>query len=104
MGNFNKDQDTPLAFIEIIAPAKSHIKIISPSACFECENKPCTFYCPTRVYWWEDKRIQINYSRCIECGACPYGCPLHNIAWEYPPGGQGVLYGLATEKNSSRYK
>jgi ferredoxin like protein len=31
----------------------------------------------------------VDYTRCIECGTCPFGCPNGNIHWKYPPGGYG---------------
>ncbi|MEC9489220.1 MAG: 4Fe-4S dicluster domain-containing protein [Halanaerobium sp.] len=93
MGNFNKYKGSPFANVEINPAEESHISIMKPDTCLDaCENKPCTYYCPTRVYWWEDNMIQVDYTRCIECNACPYGCPHDNIAWEWPPGGYGVNY------------
>lgn len=92
MGNFLKNHDSPLNYVLIEPAPESHIKIKNPAICRECENKPCTYYCPTRVFSWEDALL-IDYRRCIECGACPYGCPSENIAWQYPAGGYGVKYG-----------
>ncbi|MGI6704492.1 MAG: ferredoxin family protein [Clostridia bacterium] len=93
MGYFNKTQRDPLELVTIIPDEKPHIFIKKDSVCIkECENKPCTFYCPSRVYYWEDDSIKVLYERCIECGACPYGCPYDNIAWQFPGGGFGVVY------------
>lgn len=100
MSNQIKNEDSVFKFMNIKAYDNSHIEIKDAAKCLTCENKPCTFYCPTRVYSWEKDFININYTRCIECGACPFGCPLDNIAWHYPPGGYGVVYG-DTKKTST---
>lgn len=95
MDNFIKIADIPLDFLKIKSDGVSHIFIRNLRLCSEqCEKKPCTYYCPTRVFCWDDDamKIQITYSRCVECGACPYGCPHGNIDWRFPAGGYGVLY------------
>ncbi|SJZ88091.1 ferredoxin family protein [Selenihalanaerobacter shriftii] len=95
MSNFLKDQKSPLDSVEIIADDISHIDIKNKKVCLKkCENKPCTYYCPTRVYSWsgEDTEIKVDYTRCVECLACPQGCPYNNIAWQLPKGGYGVNY------------
>ncbi|MCK8823866.1 ferredoxin family protein [Fuchsiella alkaliacetigena] len=95
MRNFNKEQSSPLDYVDIKVDDESHISIKKKEVCLEkCENKPCTYYCPTRVFSWQGKQneIRVDYQRCIECLACPYGCPYENIAWEYPHGGYGVIY------------
>ena len=70
----------------------THISIKDPAACRECEEKPCTFICPSGVYWWrQDKQeLEIRYRQCLECGASLLLCPRDNIRWSYPPGGFGV--------------
>lgn len=99
MNNFDKSQKNFLKNTTIKKADKSHIHIRDEEVCLnECENKPCTYYCPTRVFFWEDNIIKINYSRCVECGACPWGCPYHNIDWSFPPGGYGVKYEGKTGK------
>lgn len=93
MGDLKKFQRNPLELVTIIPDEKPHIFIKDDRVCItQCENKPCTFYCPSRVYYWKDESIKILYDRCIECGACPYGCPYDNIAWQFPSGGYGVVY------------
>ncbi|GAB6098586.1 ferredoxin family protein [Halanaerocella petrolearia] len=95
MANFLKSEEAPLKYVTIKVDDKSHIHIKNPQVCLtECENKPCTYYCPTRVYSWdgETNKIKVNYARCVECMACPYGCPYENIAWQFPEGGYGVNY------------
>lgn len=93
MSNFLKSNENPLQSTIIKKADKSHISIRNDDICLnECENKPCTYYCPTRVFFWTDEEIKIDYGRCIECGACPWGCPYENINWSFPPGGYGVTY------------
>lgn len=93
MSNFNKSKRDPLKVTIINVNDTSHIAIKNDNTCLEkCENKPCTYFCPTRVFYWEDNSIQILYNRCIECGACPFGCPYDNIDWHFPNGGYGVKY------------
>ena len=95
MGNFIKTNQNPLKYVRIKVADHSHIYLRDKQRCQrECENKPCTYFCPTRVYSWsgEDKEIKVDYQRCVECGACPWGCPYDNISWSFPPGGYGVHY------------
>lgn len=95
MSTFNKNNQNPLNDVIIKTAEKTHIQIINKNTCIDnCENKPCTYYCPSRVFSWsgETQKINIDYERCIECGACPWGCPYDNIFWEFPPGGYGVCY------------
>lgn len=93
MSNFKRSNEDPLTTVEIIKPKESHISIKKKNVCLKkCENKPCTYYCPSRVFSWKDEEIKVAYERCMECGACPWGCPYDNISWRYPPGGYGVNY------------
>ncbi|HHV71914.1 MAG TPA: 4Fe-4S dicluster domain-containing protein [Clostridia bacterium] len=92
MTKFKIDSSDPLSSTTIKADSKSHISIKNRALCLKCENKPCTYFCPSRVYSWENNAIHINYKRCIECGACPFGCPSENIYWQFPRGEFGVCY------------
>ncbi|MCL5958290.1 MAG: 4Fe-4S dicluster domain-containing protein [Chloroflexi bacterium] len=72
-----------------------HLAIISQDVCrTKCSNRPCTFFCPARVYEWEesDAKMTVGFENCLECGACRIGCPHQNIDWRYPRGGVGVTY------------
>ncbi len=97
MTTFDKNNKNPLEDVTIKVAKTSHIYIKNDKTCLDdCENKPCTYYCPSRVYSWsgEEQEIKVAYERCVECGACPWGCPYDNIKWEYPPAGYGVCYML----------
>ncbi|MCK8827803.1 4Fe-4S dicluster domain-containing protein [Natroniella acetigena] len=95
MPNFLKNNQSPLEYVTIKVDDQSHINIKDQKKCLnQCENKPCTYYCPTRVFSWDEQsnKIRVDYSRCIECLACPFGCPLNNIDWNFPRGSYGVIY------------
>ncbi len=88
-----KNEENPLNFVKIVPDDQPHIWILNDNLCLtECDNKPCTYVCPSRVYYWEDQSIKILHTRCIECGACIWGCPYENINWNYPRGGYGICY------------
>ncbi|UMZ75328.1 ferredoxin family protein [Natranaerofaba carboxydovora] len=74
----------------------THIKIRNPELCKnKCEKTPCTYICPSDVYYTTENKstyIQIDYERCVECGACIIACPYENIDWHYPPPEYGVFY------------
>lgn len=75
---------------------ESHLLIIDNAVCARhCSKKDCTFFCPARVYEWQDGRIVTGYEGCLECGACRIACPQGNIQWRYPRGGFGVQFRLA---------
>ena len=71
----------------------SHIALRNTKDCqAKCNEKPCTFICPSQVYNWTGEEIDIDYDRCIECGACILACPNNNISWDYPRPGFGITY------------
>ncbi|MGM0501379.1 MAG: ferredoxin family protein [Bacillota bacterium] len=91
----NKKTTDFLKHITIKVAPKSHIKIADSKVCLQqCQEKYCTKFCPTNVFHWskEEKKIIIDYHNCIECLACPFGCPYQNISWKFPPSSYGVEY------------
>ncbi|UCH83627.1 MAG: electron transfer flavoprotein-ubiquinone oxidoreductase [Candidatus Latescibacterota bacterium] len=82
----------------------SHLKILRPEVCIEkCVDTyryPCNRFCPAKVYEMlkdEDSgelRLQINFTNCVHCQTCDIKCPLNNIRWTPPEGGQGPNYTL----------
>lgn len=71
---------------------ESHLAIIDPAVCLKCADRPCTTFCPAKVYSWDDNRISIAFEGCLECGTCRIGCPFANIRWRYPKGGFGISH------------
>ncbi len=71
----------------------SHLKIKDSENCVKCEKKQCTYACPSDVYVWDGKLINIAHADCLECGTCRIVCSeFDNIEWSYPRGGFGVSY------------
>jgi len=74
----------------------SHISFINPSECEPCEANhgchPCESFCPGEVYRAEDHRIILSPSNCVHCQTCRVKCPMQNIRWEVPEGGEGPKY------------
>lgn len=77
----------------IVDEKESHLKIISPEKCEQCEKKQCTYACPSGVYEWDGKQITVAYADCLECGTCRIVCSeFNNIEWNYPRGGFGISF------------
>jgi electron-transferring-flavoprotein dehydrogenase len=82
----------------------SHLKILDRQVCFDsCVDTyryPCNRFCPAKVYEMvreEDSgalRLQVNFANCVHCQTCDIKCPLGNIRWTPPEGGQGPNYTL----------
>jgi electron-transferring-flavoprotein dehydrogenase len=82
----------------------SHLKILDAAACIDtCVDTymyPCNRFCPAKVYeMLKDEvtgglRLQINFTNCVHCQTCDIKCPLNNIRWTPPEGGQGPNYTL----------
>jgi len=73
----------------------SHLIITDPAVCRRCAKlfqSPCTVFCPTEVYSRKGEAIRISATNCIHCGTCAIKCPLHNIVWTPPEGGEGPRY------------
>jgi electron-transferring-flavoprotein dehydrogenase len=74
----------------------SHISFIDPAECEPCEAgygcHPCESFCPGEVYRVEDHRIMLSPSNCLHCQTCRVKCPLQNIRWRLPEGGDGPKY------------
>ena len=77
------------------ADTVSHLIIKDETVCANCKEKPCTEFCPARVYEYKDDHIVVGFEGCLECGACRIACPHDNIDWNYPRGGFGVQFRLA---------
>ncbi|MBU2809486.1 ferredoxin family protein [Acidithiobacillus ferrooxidans F221] len=72
-----------------------HIHIINPEVCADnCSAQSCTYVCPAGCYVADEKGdITLTTDGCLECGTCRIICnDHHNVAWEYPRGGHGILF------------
>jgi electron-transferring-flavoprotein dehydrogenase len=82
----------------------AHLKILNHDVCLDtCVDTyryPCNRFCPAHVYEMlrrEDTgelRLQVNFTNCVHCQTCDIKCPLNNIRWTPPEGGQGPNYTL----------
>lgn len=82
----------------------SHLKILNRSLCLDsCKGVyeyPCNRFCPAKVYEMIRKEdsgelfLQVNFANCVHCQTCDIKCPLDNIRWTPPEGGQGPNYTL----------
>ena len=72
-----------------------HLKIGDAAKCDECQRRfgaPCTRFCPAEVYRLEDGKLEIDFSNCLHCKTCRIKCPMGNIDWTFPQGGDGPRY------------
>jgi electron-transferring-flavoprotein dehydrogenase len=80
----------------------SHLKILDRDVCInQCVDAylyPCNRFCPAKVYEMlrEDGSgklfLRVNFTNCVHCQTCDIKCPLNNIRWTPPEGGQGPKY------------
>ena len=79
----------------------SHLKVLDTTKCYDtCVSKfryPCNRFCPANVYEMIRSdggalRLQVNFANCVHCQTCDIKCPLDNIRWTPPEGGQGPNY------------
>ena len=73
----------------------AHMTILDPSACLTCEvdfANSCTSFCPGQVYRWDGEKIVLSPSNCLHCMTCAVKCPLGNIRWLPPEGGEGPRF------------
>ena len=76
-----------------------HLKVLDPAKCDECRVRfgaPCTRFCPAEVYRMDGAeaacRLEIDFSNCLHCKTCRIKCPMGNIDWTFPQGGDGPRY------------
>ena len=72
-----------------------HLKLSGAAKCEECEKlfgSPCTRFCPAEVYRREEGSLRIDFSNCLHCKTCRIKCPMENIEWTFPQGGDGPRY------------
>ena len=70
-----------------------HISIELEVCRTRCRLRPCLYVCPAHLYALDpDRRVQVNWEGCLECGACLVACQDKALTWHYPRGGFGVQY------------
>ena len=72
-----------------------HIRLRDTAKCGECERRfgsPCTRFCPAEVYRIDDGALRIDFSNCLHCKTCRIKCPMENVEWTFPQGGDGPRY------------
>lgn len=85
--------EDPLDNLLIDVDKKPHVYIIKQITCgSNCPEHACTNFCPSQVFSWKNNKLEVDYTRCVECGACQYSCINQNIHLEYPRGGFGVVF------------
>ncbi len=73
----------------------SHMTVLDAAKCVTCEAdyaNSCTHFCPGQVYRWDGERIVLSASNCLHCMTCAVKCPLENIRWLPPEGGEGPRF------------
>ncbi len=73
----------------------AHMAILDPSRCLTCEDdyaNSCTSFCPGQVYRWDGEKVTLSPSNCLHCMTCAVKCPLDNIRWQPPEGGEGPRF------------
>ena len=69
----------------------AHMTIPDPGACLSCADEhaaSCGSFCPGQVYRWDGEKIVLSPSNCLHCMTCAVKCPLDNITWQPPEGGE----------------
>lgn len=85
--------DDKLFKVKFVPDSACHLNP-DPEKCAICESKICTYFCPAKVYEWdeENKKLIVGYENCLECGACRIACEHKCIDWTYPKGNKGVTF------------
>jgi electron-transferring-flavoprotein dehydrogenase len=71
---------------------------ICATRCVEEFGNPCQHFCPAGVYEMVEgdtssgKKLQINFSNCVQCKTCDIADPYEIITWVPPEGGGGPKY------------
>ena len=73
----------------------AHMTIGDASTCLGCADDyaaACQAFCPGQVYRWDGEQVVLSPSNCLHCMTCAVKCPLDNIAWQPPEGGEGPRF------------
>jgi electron-transferring-flavoprotein dehydrogenase len=73
----------------------AHMAIVDPTRCLRCADAyaaSCQSFCPGQVYRWDGDKVVLSPSNCLHCMTCAVKCPLDNITWQPPEGGEGPRF------------
>jgi len=73
----------------------AHMVIPDPAKCLACADDyaaACGSFCPGQVYRWDGETVVLSPSNCLHCMTCAVKCPLDNIEWQPPEGGEGPRF------------
>ncbi len=73
----------------------AHMTILDLERCVACGadfDHSCTHFCPGQVYRWDGEKVVLSASNCLHCMTCAVKCPLENIRWLPPEGGEGPRF------------
>jgi electron-transferring-flavoprotein dehydrogenase len=73
----------------------AHMTIGDPARCQTCAEDyaaSCQSFCPGQVYRWDGEKVVLSPSNCLHCMTCAVKCPLDNITWQPPEGGEGPRF------------
>jgi len=85
--------DNLLAKVKYKPDNQSHL-LPDNNICKTCNNRVCEYICPAKVYEWneENKKLEVLFENCLECGACKISCPYKAIDWKYPKPNKGITF------------
>ncbi len=95
----NTRPNPPIAFddrmdtVHFDVSHKAHI-VVDSDICRSCTTSACLYACPAKLFvQTNDGGILFNYEQCFECGTCYLVCNSEGaITWNYPEGGNGVVF------------
>ena len=73
----------------------AHMTILDSAKCLSCAEDyaaACASFCPGQVYRWDGEKVVLSPSNCLHCMTCAVKCPLENIHWQPPEGGEGPRF------------
>ena len=73
----------------------AHLKILDVALCAKCSEtygSPCVHFCPGEVYRLKGSEMIISHTNCLHDGSCEVKCPMQNIRWTPPEGGEGPRF------------
>jgi electron-transferring-flavoprotein dehydrogenase len=94
---FKREDLVYLARVKHKEDELSHINIKEPDLCLQCKEQydgSCCFFCPGKVYTWDDEKndLIVSPSNCLHDRSCVVKCPFDNIDWRDPENGEGPFY------------